>query len=115
MGVITLKIDDELETKLRQKAGSIHGAARGSLSSAVEEALNLWLKSGIDQSSKRSERVYTAFKNRKRIAKGSSLEVLSRELVKLGVDARDVVIESNPPRPLKRERLGARMISKNLQ
>lgn len=113
MGVITLKIDDDLEIRLRQKAGKTRGAGRGSLSASVEEALKLWLKTGTERSTLRQEeRVFTAIKNRKRIAKASSLDDLSKQLAKLGIDSRDVVIESNPPLPPKRERLGARMTSR---
>jgi len=42
LGVITLKIDDELEEGLR-RAGEVHGAAKGAVSQSVEEALKLWL------------------------------------------------------------------------
>ena len=35
MGVITLKIDDELERRLRSKAGRLYGANKGTISASV--------------------------------------------------------------------------------
>jgi len=35
LGVITLKIDDELERKLRAKAGRLYGANKGTISASV--------------------------------------------------------------------------------
>jgi hypothetical protein len=45
MGVITLKLDDTLERKLRARAARVYRLARGSLSRAVEDAVAIWLQS----------------------------------------------------------------------
>ncbi|MDD1744358.1 MAG: ribbon-helix-helix domain-containing protein [Candidatus Methanoperedens sp.] len=43
MARITVKIDDEIEKKVRMKIAK-HGGKKGDLAKAVEEALKLWLE-----------------------------------------------------------------------
>jgi len=45
MGIILVKISDETEKKLREAAIMRFGAKKGSLSKAVEEAINMWIDS----------------------------------------------------------------------
>lgn len=44
MGVITVKIPDEVEVKFRQKILEVHGAKKGALGKAITEAIELWLE-----------------------------------------------------------------------
>lgn len=44
MGKIYVEIDDDLERKFRKKVLERFGARKGSLSMAVKEAIQLWLK-----------------------------------------------------------------------
>jgi len=43
LGIITVKISDDVEKKLRVFAYKVFGARRGSLSRAIEEAVKLWI------------------------------------------------------------------------
>ncbi len=43
MGRMQIVLSDELEEKLRKKAASVFGMRKGSISSAVEEAVRQWL------------------------------------------------------------------------
>ena len=43
MGVLVVKINDELEQEFRRYAFMVFGQRKGSLSRAVEEAIRLWL------------------------------------------------------------------------
>ncbi len=43
MGYINVRIDDEIEKKLRMEIAR-HGGKKGDLAKAVEEALKLWLE-----------------------------------------------------------------------
>jgi hypothetical protein len=103
LGVITLKIDDEIESKLRKKIGLTKGAARGAISESVEEAINDWLKKEEEEQPRSrskhnevSDRRYVAMRSRKKVAVATSLESLSEKLRERGVDPRDVTIESIP-------------------
>jgi hypothetical protein len=107
MAVITLKIDDNLEEKFRRKVGRLRGAARGALSESVEDAIRMWLGSSEAQEYQRNESFYVARKNGRKIARESSLDALSRKLKQLDIDPRDVIIETEPPSPVKR-RMGVR-------
>ena len=88
MGIVTLKIDDDLERRLRRRVGE-SGAARGALSKGVEEALKLWLGQSAEE-----KRTFVALKGGRRVAEAGALEVLAENLRSKGVDPRDVVIES---------------------
>ncbi|AFN04457.1 MULTISPECIES: hypothetical protein [Pyrococcus] len=44
MGVITVKIPDELEVKFRKKILEIYGVKKGVLGMAITEAIELWLE-----------------------------------------------------------------------
>ncbi len=105
MGVITLKIEDELERKLRARVGQIHGAKRGSISASVEEAIRTWLLKA--SAVKQEPRLFVAIKQNKQVAEGHNLAALSKKLAQLKVDPRDVTIETRPPSPLS-ERMGLR-------
>ncbi len=97
MGVITLKIDDELENKLRKRVGRSRGAARGAISESVGDAIRLWLKTEDDHEIQDDEKkLCVAMKNDQKIAEASSLELLSAKLKELKCDPRDVIIESVP-------------------
>jgi hypothetical protein len=93
MGIITLKIDDELERRLRRRVGE-RGAARGALSKGVEEALARWLGERREE-----ERTFIALKDGEKLDEDSSLDGLAEKLRTRGVDPREVVIESVPPPP----------------
>lgn len=43
MGVITVKIDDEVEKRFRKAVIDVYGSKRGVLGKAIEEAIKLWL------------------------------------------------------------------------
>ncbi len=43
MGRMQIVLSDELEDKLRKKAGLMYGVKKGSISKAVEEAINDWV------------------------------------------------------------------------
>jgi len=104
MGVITLKIDDELERRLRRRVGET-GAARGALSKGVEEALSQWL-GGVQE----EQRSFVAKKGGKKLEEDASLAGLAEKLRRRNVDPRDVVVESIPgPSPVVR--MGLRMRS----
>jgi len=95
MGVITLKIDDELERKLRVRAGVIHGASRGALSASVEDALRVWL--GEEKAPGVDDRLYLARLNGAKIAEAKTLEELAEKLRSMNASPREVIIESLPP------------------
>lgn len=44
MGVILIKLSDDIEKRFRETAIKVFGAKKGSLSRAVEEAIKTWLK-----------------------------------------------------------------------
>lgn len=94
MGVITLKIDDELEKRFRRRASEIFGLARGSLSKAFEEAMAVWLESrpSVEEQSLKSE--FSALKDGKIIGTAGSLAELAQRLRELHVDPRDTEIRS---------------------
>ncbi|TLX97527.1 MAG: CopG family transcriptional regulator [Thaumarchaeota archaeon] len=98
MGVITLKIDDELEKRLRVRVGQIYGAKRGSISASVEEAIRTWLLKV--STVKQEPRLFVAIKQNKRVAEAPNLAALSKKLAQLNVDPRDVIIETRPLPPL---------------
>src|SRR5579884_3596136 len=109
MGIVTLKIDDELEKKLRMKVGQ-RGISRGALSEGVEEALRLWL--GINNE---EHRTYYALLKGKEVARADTLDNLAKKLKELGLDTREVIVRSSPaPRDnskwaLDTKREGARL------
>lgn len=108
MGVITLKLDDVLERKLRERASHLYGLARGSLSKAVEDALAMWLQASASQTQKTAPARCVALRGRRTILEASSLEELAKGLKKAGVDPRDVEIRSSEPVPVV-EKLGLRV------
>lgn len=44
MGVITVKIPDELEVEFRKKILDVYGVKKGALGKAITEAIELWLE-----------------------------------------------------------------------
>jgi post-segregation antitoxin (ccd killing protein) len=44
MGVLNVKIDDELDKEFRKKVIDVYGTKKGVLAKAVEEAIELWLQ-----------------------------------------------------------------------
>ena len=50
MGVITVKLDDELEKRFREELSRRGLYKKGMLRKAIEEAVMLWLDSEKDQS-----------------------------------------------------------------
>jgi len=44
MGTITINVDDNMEAKFREVVAEEKGVGKGKLGSAVEEALDLWIK-----------------------------------------------------------------------
>ncbi|HYB04467.1 MAG TPA: hypothetical protein VED17_08395 [Nitrososphaerales archaeon] len=103
MAVITLKIDDDLEERLRKRVGREKGAARGALSESVEEAIRLWLASPASRDSLSNEIFYVAREKGKEIARERSLDALSKKLREIHVDPREVEVESHPAAPAKRK------------
>jgi len=106
MGVITLKLSDEVERKLRRRAAEVKGARRGALAESVEEAVMVWL----EKSETPVERRYVAMQKERRIAEEPSLNQLSKALAKIGIDPRTVLIEEIPRRDEER-RMGLRTSS----
>jgi hypothetical protein len=96
LGVITLKIDDELEESLRRRAGEVRGAAKGAISQSVEEALKLWLS---QPRSAAVRRTYVGFWDGKRMAEAFDLKTLAKEIRDRGVDPRQAEIRTEPPEP----------------
>ncbi len=96
MGVITLKIDDALEKKMRKQVGLLHGARRGAISQTVEEALKAWLSNLSMPVSQDASKLFVAMKDEKKVAEASSLEALGRKLEEAGISPRNVIIESIP-------------------
>lgn len=108
MGVITLKLDDTLERRLRQRAADLYGLTRGSLSRAVEDALLLWFRSASSLTQHGTPVRYSAFRDGKSQLEASSLTELAKEMKKAGVDPRDVEIRSSAQIPTV-EKLGLRV------
>ncbi len=111
MGVITLKLDDILERKLREKAFQIYGLARGSLSRAVENAISVWLTSATPATKLGRPVRYFALRGRRSVLEAASLTELAGKLEKAGIDPRDVEIRSSLP-VSKVEKLGLRVASR---
>lgn len=44
MGVITVKIPDDLEVRFRKKILDVYGVKKGALGKAISEAIELWLE-----------------------------------------------------------------------
>jgi len=44
VGIIHVRIDDELERRFRKKVLDVYGSKKGALARAVEEAFKLWLE-----------------------------------------------------------------------
>lgn len=44
MGTITVNVQDEVEKKFREVAGSIYGRRKGHLGRALTEAMKIWIK-----------------------------------------------------------------------
>ena len=44
MGLMLIKLSDDVERRFREAAIRVFGAKKGSLSRAVEEAIKMWLK-----------------------------------------------------------------------
>jgi len=44
VGIIHVRIDDELENRFRKKILDVYGSKKGALARAVEEAIKLWLE-----------------------------------------------------------------------
>lgn len=100
MGIITLRIDDELERKLRLKAAD-KGLVRGNLSKSVEKAIEAWLRSESPAPGKGL--TFTAHEGGKEVAREPSLKELSAKLKSKGIDPRQVQIHSShPPEPVVR-------------
>ncbi len=100
MGVITLTIDDDLESRFRRKVSRMFGAGRGTLGKAVEESIRLWLEAPPE---KRGEKiVYWAELDGKKVAEDTSLVGLADGLHKIGLDPRDVILRSSEPQPKER-------------
>ncbi len=108
MGVVTLKLDDEIERKLRRKAGRTKGASRGAISKSVEEAISYWLNAD-EPFPQKSQTTFLAVQEKtgEKIAEAESLDLLSKKLKELSIDPRDVLIESLPAITKKR-RMGLR-------
>jgi hypothetical protein len=96
MGVITLKIDDDLEEGLRRRAGEVHGAAKGAISQSVEEALKLWLS---QPTSAAARRTYLGLWEGRQVAEAVDLKTLAKELRAKGIDPRKVEIRTEPSEP----------------
>jgi hypothetical protein len=96
MGVITLKIDDQLEEGLRRRAGEVHGAAKGAISQSVEEALKLWLSRPTLPPVRRT---YVGLWEGRQVAEALDLKTLARELRAKGVDPRMAEIRTEPSQP----------------
>lgn len=105
MGVITLKIDGDLEERLRKRVGRTRGAERGAISQSVEQAIRLWLKAPQDMESKQKDDpiLYIAKKDNKKLAEANSLASLSFKLKEAHIDPRDVIVESIPKVPSERK------------
>jgi hypothetical protein len=111
MAVITLKIDDELEQQLRRRVGRLKGAARGTISKSVEDAIRLWLSSTDSEEPQKHVVSYLALSNGRELAREDSLDALSRSLKEINIDPRDVIIVSEPAVKEKRK-IGLRTRSK---
>jgi hypothetical protein len=108
LGVITLKLDDTLERRLREKAANLYGLARGSLSRAVEDALTSWLRSSSSITQDGTLMRYSAFRAGRSLLEAPSLKELAKGLKKAEVNPRDVEIRSSAEVPGV-EKLGLRV------
>lgn len=108
MGVVTLKLDDALEKKLRERAFRLYGLARGSLSRAVEDALTMWLQSDASRPLETVATKYVALRGGVTVREARSLTELAKGLKRLRIDPRDVEIRSSEPVPTV-EKLGLRV------
>ena len=104
MGIITVKISDEVEKALRRKAARLYGAKKGSLSRAVEEALKSWIS---PEELKKKEVIYKAYRGEELVAEASTLEELAAKLRRTGEPIRGLRIVREPEPPRER-RLGLR-------
>ncbi len=98
MGVITLKIDDDLESRFRRKVSRIFGAGRGSMGKGAETSIRLWLEAPPPENDQEGAVLYRAELNGKKIAKETSLVALADRLKKLGLNPRDVILMSSERR-----------------
>jgi hypothetical protein len=108
MGVITLKLNDALEKKLRARASRLYGLARGSLSRAVEDALTMWLQSRASRPSEAVAAKYEALRNGATVLEATSLRALAKGLKERGINPRDVEIRSSESIPTV-EKFGLRV------
>jgi len=44
VGILHVRVDDELEKRFRKKVLDVYGSRKGALAKAVEEAIRLWLE-----------------------------------------------------------------------
>lgn len=104
MGVITLKIDDKLESQLRRKAGKVYGASKGAISRSVEQAIASWLSAPVQRP---PARTFSAFRNGQKVAEENDLRLLADDLRARGIDPRTAEIRATPSPPSP-ARLGLR-------
>lgn len=102
LGVMTVKINDELEAEFRRKVALVYGAGKGVLSRALEDAIRLWLES---VGKPRGVKFY-AYKDGEKVAESDTLEGLAEALRSRGLSVREVVIVSSDEPEF--ERLGFR-------
>jgi len=87
MGIITVKLSDDIERLLREEAFRRFGGKRGGISRIVEEAIIAWLGK-----SKESVRVYRIIIDGKIAFESSDLDDIARFLRERNLTPRDVRI-----------------------
>ncbi len=95
MGVITVKLSDDAERKLRELAYRKYKGGRGSLARVIEEAIKNYYNSHIPKY-KGSKKVFRVIFNEKVIFESNNLDEIKGFLDKEGIAIRDVLITLTP-------------------
>ncbi|MGQ4892503.1 MAG: hypothetical protein ACP6IP_08450 [Candidatus Njordarchaeia archaeon] len=102
MGVITIKLRDDVEKKLREIAYLKYGGVKGSLSKVIEDGLNK-----LFEEYQESERIYKVLKDGKILFSSSNLDHIKSFLEMSNLSIRDVVIVTEPSKT--KYRVGPRL------
>ena len=89
MGIITVKIRDDVEKKLRKLALSRYGGVKGSLSRVIEEGI---MKLEVEY--KESKRIFKVMKGNKILFASRDLDEVAKFLRENNLTTRDILIIS---------------------
>ena len=95
MGVITVKLKDDVEKKLRELAYRKYGGGKGSMAKVIEEAIKSYYHSQYDRYMK-SKKVFKVILDGKVIFKSNNLDEIKKFLETKGIPIRNVLITTEP-------------------